>query len=174
MPWLVVGDLDSLGAGHAEELARLGARLIGYPADKDESDTEIAVRHALDAGADEIVLVGSLGGGRLDHELANILLLTDPRLRGRASAVRGGTCVRALHAGDRLLLGGSPGDTVTLLPLGDAGGVVTEGLRFALHGEPLRAGAARGLSNVIDRAGASVALRSGVLLVVEVAVDGDR
>jgi len=169
LPRLVVGDLDSLGPDRARELERQGARVLAFPAAKDESDTEIAVRTALDAGADEIVLVAALGGERLDHELANILLLSDPRLSGRASAVRGVMTARAVHAGERLTLGGAPGDLVTLLPLGDAADVVTDGLRYPLRGERLRAGAARGLSNVIDRRGASVSLATGVLIVIEIA-----
>jgi thiamine pyrophosphokinase len=172
VPRLVVGDLDSLGAERAAELERAGARVVAYPAAKDESDTEIAVRCALDSGADEIVLVAALGGARLDHELANVLLLTDPRLRGRARAVRGHTTVRALHGPGALALEGRAGDTVTLLPVGDTGGVVTDGLRYPLRGEPLRAGASRGVSNLVDRAGASVALATGVLIVIEIADGG--
>lgn len=166
-PQLVVGDLDSLGVEGAEQLGRAGTRVIGYPVDKDESDTEIAVRCALDAGATDIVVLAALGGERLDHELANVLFLSDPRLRGRARLVRGGTTVRSLAPGAPLLLQGRPGDLVTLLPLSEADGVVTEGLRFPLHGEPLRAGSTQGLSNVIAVAGASVRITHGQLLVIE-------
>lgn len=172
LPELVVGDLDSLGVDRADELARRGARVMAYPADKDESDTEIAVSVALERGAIDIVLLAALGGERLDHEIANILLVAGPRSRGRLRAVRGDTTVRSLHSRSRLVLDGSPGDIVTLMPLGDAGGVTTEGLRYTLRDEPLRAGAARGLSNVIERAGASIALDAGVLIVIEIARGG--
>lgn len=172
LPQLVVGDLDSLGVDRADELARRGVRVVAYPADKDESDTEIAVSAALERGAIDIVLLAALGGERLDHEIANILLVAGPRSRGRLRAVRGDTTVRSLHSRSRLVLNGSPGDIVTLMPLGDAGGVTTEGLRYTLRDEPLRSGAARGLSNVIERAGASVALDAGVLIVIEIAHGG--
>ena len=171
LPHLVVGDLDSLGAGRAEDLGRQGARVVRYPADKDESDTELAVRLALEQGADEIVLLAATGGERLDHAVANLLLVASPELRGRLSVVRGNTTVRALHGGSRLVLSGSAGDLVTLLPLGDAQRVVTEGLTYPLHDSPLAAGAARGLSNVIERTPASVALGGGVVLVFEIAAD---
>lgn len=173
LPQLVVGDLDSLGADRADELARDGARVVAHPADKDESDTEIAVRAALDAGADDIVVLAALGGDRLDHELANVLLVAAPELRGRLRLVRGSTTVRALYGPVRLELSGSPGDIVTLLPLGDATGITTEGLRYPLRQGSLRAGAARGLSNVVVRAGASVALDAGALIVLEIAT-GDQ
>lgn len=169
LPQLVVGDLDSLDADHADQLARVGARVVAHPADKDESDTEIAVRAALDAGADDIVVLAALGGDRLDHELANVLLVAAPELRGRLRLVRGSTTVRALYGAMRLELSGSPGDLVTLLPLGDATGITTEGLRYPLQQGSLRAGAARGLSNVVVRAGGSVTLDAGALIVIEIA-----
>lgn len=169
LPQLVVGDLDSLGADRAADLARRGARVVAYPADKDESDTELAVRIALERGAQEIVLLAAMGGERLDHAAANLLLLAGPELAARLRIVRGNTTVRALHGGARLMLAGSAGDLVTLLPIGSAQGVLTDGLRYPLRDEPLLAGAARGLSNVIDRAPASVVLGAGVLLVFEVA-----
>ena len=172
LPQLVVGDLDSLGEARAAELGRAGARVIAYPVDKDESDTELAVRSALEAGADEIILIAALGGERLDHELANVLLIADPRLVGRIRAVRGETTVSAIHAGMSRRLVGAPGDIVTLLPIGDASGVVTDGLRYPLRGEVLRGGAARGLSNVVERAGATVALAHGVLIVFEISRGG--
>ncbi|HEX4744970.1 MAG TPA: thiamine diphosphokinase [Candidatus Limnocylindria bacterium] len=172
LPRIVVGDLDSLGVARAEELGRAGVRIVAYPADKDESDTELAVRSALEAGADEVILVAALGGERLDHELANILLVADPRLAGRIGAVRGDTRVSALHSGGTRRLAGAPGDVVTLLPVGDASGVTTDGLRYALRGEALRAGAARGLSNVVERAGASVTVTEGTLIVIEISRGG--
>lgn len=172
-PQLIVGDLDSLGADAAERLARSGVEVRAFPATKDETDTELAVRCALEAGAGEIVLLAALGGARLDHELANVLLLADGGVRDvSVRVVRGDTVVRALHGAGRIALEGEPGDIVTLLPLGDATGVVTAGLRYALAGDTLRAGAARGLSNVIAERGASVAIATGVLLVIEITRGG--
>jgi thiamine pyrophosphokinase len=65
-------------------------------------------------------------------------------------------------------LGGRIGDIVTLLPLGgDAEGITTDGLRYALRNEPLRLGPARGLSNVRLSPTAAVTVRTGLLLVIE-------
>lgn len=171
-PHLVIGDLDSLGATVAADLGAAGTAVIAHPTAKDQTDMELAVFRALAAGAREVVLLGALGGARLDHHLANTLLLADPRLRGRVRCVRGGTTLRALHGGDSLSLNGPPGTVVSLLPIGDAGGVTTSGLRYPLRDEPLPAGAARGISNVIERTGASVSLGTGVLVVIEIADGG--
>src|SRR5947208_9964167 len=77
LPHLVVGDMDSLGQAGVERLARQGIAVAKFPANKDESDLELAVTQAIGAGAQEIVLLGALGGERLDHEAANLLLLAD-------------------------------------------------------------------------------------------------
>ena len=174
VPHVVVGDLDSLGQARAEALGKRGAKVIPYPVAKDESDLELALRYALETGADDIVLLGIFGGERIDHGLANAMLLADPAYRGLGlRAVHGGTQVRAAHGGDTADLAGPVGATVTLLPVrGDATGVRTAGLRYPLDREALHFGRSRGLSNVVTSLPASVSLEHGVLLVVETSVGG--
>lgn len=171
LPDLLLGDLDSVEPVLIERLAAAGVGVERHPVEKDESDAELAIQRAVAAGADQIVVIGALGGARLDHELANLLLLADRRWHGAQRdlrIVRGGTQVRALHGGGRLELDAARGDLVTLLPVaGDADGVRTDGLRHALDGEPLAFGRSRGLSNRVERAPASVSLERGTLLVIE-------
>ncbi|MDQ2912280.1 MAG: thiamine diphosphokinase [Chloroflexota bacterium] len=168
-PHLVVGDMDSLGDAGVQRFARQGIPVTTYPAAKDESDLELAVAQAIAAGATEVVLLGALGGERLDHETANLLLLADPGYNGiRLEARRGALRIRAVRGDGSLSLAGPVGALVTLLPVnGDAEGVTTEGLRYALRDETLRFGRARGLSNEVASLPARVAVRKGSLLVFE-------
>lgn len=168
-PDLLVGDLDSTDASLAGRLEASGTRIDRHRADKEASDTELALEAAFAAGADEVVLLGGIGGDRLDHALANVLLLADPALAdGDVRLVHRRSSVRVVHGGRRRVLHGAVGDIVTLLPIGgDACGVTTEGLRWPLEGATLRMGRSRGLSNEIVEAPASVALETGTLLVVE-------
>jgi len=170
-PDILVGDLDSVDPAVVRRLAAAGTEVIRHPAEKDASDSELALGVALERGADEVVMLGALGGGRLDHELANLLLLADPELPGRdLRIVRAGTTVRVLAGRASLELGCGPGSVVTLLPVGgNAQGVATRGLRYPLDGETLRVGRSRGLSNEVVEAPASVWLGSGTLLVIEIA-----
>ena len=173
-PDRLVGDLDSVEPALVRRLEAAGVPVDRHPQDKDASDTEIALAAAIEAGGTELVLLGAIGGDRLDHELANLLLVADPQHASRdLRAVRGGTTVRAVHAGRRLTLVGAADDLVTLLPLGDAArGVRTEGLRWALSDATLTLGASRGLSNLVVTAPASVSLERGTLLVVETTAQG--
>lgn len=171
-PQLLIGDLDSVDPGLVERLAQSGTRVERHPVDKEASDTELAVEAAFAAGATEVTLLGATGGERLDHELANLLLLADRAFAGRGlAAVHGAARVTALHGGDRRELAGRPGDLVTLLPVGsDASGVTTDGLKWPLAAATLTMGRSRGLSNEVVIAPASVQLEAGVLLVIETAL----
>ena len=173
-PDLVVGDMDSLGDEAAIRLEREGARIVRHPVDKEASDTELAIAEAFGAGADRVVVVGALRGDRIDHELANLLLLADPRYAYRQlRIIHGGTVVRAVPGGSTLRIEARVGRPVTLLPLGsDAIGVTTRGLRYPLKAETLGLGSSRGLSNVVEKQPASVRLEVGALLVVEPGNDG--
>ncbi len=168
-PQVVIGDLDSLPARLRARLEKRGCRFVSHPSRKDETDTELAIRYAVAEGAREIVLLGALGG-RLDHMLANVLLLAMPELVGlQARIAAGDTEVWLLRAGCAVHLEGQVGDTVTLLPLAaDALGITTQGLEYALHDGTLRLGLARGVSNVMTGTNAEVRLREGMLLVIRV------
>ena len=173
-PDRLVGDLDSADPGLVKRLAESGTSIERHPTDKDASDAELAVLEALEAGDGETVLLGAIGGDRLDHAVANLLMLADPAMIGRdLRIVHGPTTVRALRGGERMELVGEAGDLVSLLPIGgDADGVRTQGLRWPLDGERMPMGRSRGLSNEVLAAPASVTLETGSLLVVETAVRG--
>jgi thiamine pyrophosphokinase len=168
-PDVLIGDMDSIDPALLDRLAAEGTTIERHPPDKDRSDAELALQRAIAAGAGEVLILGALGGERVDHELANLLLLADRGWRGsRLRIVRGGTTVQAIRGGDRLELDGAEGDLVTLLAIdGDALGVRTLGLRFPLDGETLALGQSRGLSNQVEQIPASVSLERGTLLVIE-------
>ena len=96
LPHLIVGDMDSLGDAGVVRFARQGIPVAKFPAAKDESDLELAIAQAIAAGATEVVVLGALGGDRLDHEAANLLLLADTGYDGvRIEARRGALRMRA-------------------------------------------------------------------------------
>jgi thiamine pyrophosphokinase len=174
-PDFVIGDLDSADPSLIAALQANGVPVERHQAAKEASDTELAVERAIAAGADEIVILGALAGSRLDHQLANLMLLADRSLSGVRDLriARGDTLVRALHAGGEMALESTAGDLVTLLPVGgDATGVRTAGLRYPLARETLTIGRSRGLSNLVVASPASVALEGGTLLVIETKQEG--
>lgn len=170
-PDLVVGDLDSIRPATLERLSGLGVSVERAPTDKDESDTELCLRAALARGATAIRLVGALGGQRVEHSVANLLLLAHPMLDGvDAAIVAPPSVIRRVGSeagGGAITVRGTPGDQVSLFPADSTvEGVRTAGLRFPLHDEPLHTGPARGLSNELLSTEARVDVRRGRLLVI--------
>lgn len=173
-PDLLIGDLDSTPPQLVTALERAGARVDRHPTDKDASDLELALAGSGINSDDDVVVLGAIGGSRLDHEIANLLLLADPTLTGRSIRfVHGASTVWRVLGGTELALAGARRDLVSLLPIGgDVDGVTTVGLRWPLRDAVLRIGRSRGLSNEIVATPASVFLRDGVLLVVETSFQG--
>jgi thiamine pyrophosphokinase len=167
-PELVIGDLDSIDGATLARLRELGTPIESYPTDKDATDSELALRRALDWGAREIIMAGGLGGDRLDHGLANVLLLTAPELAGRRVVLLDNRAeATLLRAGERYAWQGRAGELVTLLPIdGDAEGVTTHGLRWALAEARLARARTRGVSNETVSGRGWVCLERGCLLLV--------
>jgi len=167
VPHVLVGDSDSLDAETTRWLEEHGATVVRHPVDKDETDLELALLYAVDAGATEIAIL-SAWGGRPDQSVANLHLLAHPQLAGRRVRLLGaGYEILLLRGGEEARLATTPGDTVSLIPLaGDAHGVRTAGLRWALAGDTLRFGPARGVSNQATASQVHIRLEKGLLLVV--------
>ena len=162
---LLVGDLDSVSPAGLAAARQSGVTIEEHPTDKDATDLELSLAAAVRQGAARIVVVGG-GGGRLDHLLANAMLLTSP---GWADLdvewLVDSAHVLAIRT--EATIHGAPGDILTLLAVGEpADGVTTEGLAFELSDDVLLASSTRGVSNVFTGDTASVRLRNGVLLAV--------
>jgi thiamine pyrophosphokinase len=160
----VVGDMDSLTVQSRLDFA--GAEFVTYPAEKNETDLELALNYTAGRGAETIVIVGAVGG-RLDSTAANLYLPA-----GKYGAVRrielwhgAQTAWVIRHPGEDIR--GRIGDTLSLIPLaGNAVGVVTTGLKYPLRSETLSFESGRGLSNVFTEETARVELSDGMLLAV--------
>jgi thiamine pyrophosphokinase len=175
-PNVIVGDFDSLSENEISELETRGANLLRHPRNKNETDLELALaltQTLFDVTNDEmeIVILGALGG-RIDHEIANILLLAMPKMKGcNVVIAHEKSQIRLIDARNKeamLTLRGRQGDTVSLIPFGgDAHGIRTQGLEYPLNDESLFFGPARGVSNVLRGVEARVSLRSGMLLCIQ-------
>lgn len=161
----VVGDFDSLPPGR-EDASRRGAVYRQSPIAKDETDLELALLDAVEAGATQAVVLAATGG-RLDMTLANVGLLAHPALQGMAIQIWIGAETASLLLPPGGEIQGVIGDRVSLIPLGGAaGGITTHGLTFPLMAESLAIGQARGVSNTVAQVAPRVDLVSGALLVV--------
>ena len=163
---VIVGDMDSVCPETLDQARNAGADIRDFPTAKDATDGELALQEAVSRGATSITIVGALGGPRVDHLLANVALLAHPSLRRLDTVIE--------DASQRLWLvtksstwRGEVGDRVTLLAVaGDAHGVTTQGLRYALRDGTLRHGSSLGVSNEMTAPRAELSVARGSVLVI--------
>jgi thiamine pyrophosphokinase len=161
---LAVGDFDSAAPEAAAAAEDAGTRIERHPHAKDATDLELALDAAAALGPARILVLAGTGG-RLDHELSLLLLLGSERYSGiEIDALVGSAQIHVVR-GSRVLQG-TPGELVSLLPLGRAAGVTTEGLAYPLRDETLEPGSSRGVSNVFEAETARVSVVGGVLLAI--------
>ena len=159
-PDLLIGDMDSIDP-------ELLGRYAGLPQErlccvKDDTDGVHAVDVALARGAERITLLGALGG-RMDHELANLMLLVRAHRAGAFAEILG-EGVRVIRVPGEAVLRGAKGDTVSFLPLGDARGVTLTGFFYPLDRHDLHSDYPLGVSNVVTQDEAAVFVQDGDLL----------
>lgn len=168
-PDLILGDFDSADPGVVDAFReRSDVRLERFPAEKDWTDTELALRRALELSPSHIDLVGATGS-RLDHVLGNLQLLTlglesgteifllDPHNR-----------IRVIDRSLTLKKAEQYGDFVSLIPHGGAVcGLTLKGMKYPLDGATLTPDVSLGISNEIVDEEATISLAEGRLFVLE-------
>jgi thiamine pyrophosphokinase len=174
-PDFTIGDLDSISGpappgseieeskipGSKIEESKIPGSVIRYPAEKDFSDFELALRTSVDIGSRRIFVYGALGG-RKDHELTNVLVAAGSSV----PVVFIEKQVELYKVVDSLVLQGKKGTTVSLLALGGPCFIQeTRGLRYPLYRENLLP-SSRGLSNVMTGEEAHIRIGEGNLIVV--------
>lgn len=165
VPAFIIGDLDSLSEEDKTQAVARKARLVTYPPVKDQTDLELTLDYALERGCRQIRILAALGG-RLDQTLANLSLLTAPRLAECDVRLDDGI-EEAFFVRHQAEIDGAPGDTVSLLPWGaPVEGIVTQGLRWPLRGESLFPERTRGISNEMLAEKATIQVAKGLLLCI--------
>lgn len=172
MPDVVIGDMDSIQDEQQSRLKVAGIEMLVFSSDKDQSDLELALLHAKERGADEIHVLAGLGR-RWDHSLVNLLLAALPELAQVEVNFWHGV-QRLVLIKDHLELSQVAGTRLSLIPVGgDAQGVSTQGLSYALEDEDLLFGSSRGVSNEFAEQKASINVKKGMLLAVISPADYD-
>ena len=136
--------------------------------EKDDTDTEFAIRESIRRGADSITIIGGTGT-RLDHVLGNISLL--------GIGLEEGVRMELLDAHNRICMIDHSvtlkkkeqyGNYLSLIPYnGNVTGVTLKGLKYPLHDYTMGGFNSLGISNEIVDDEASIELTSEQLLVIE-------
>lgn len=163
---LLVGDLDSISPEGLRHATDHGVTIERHPVDKDATDFELALAAAVDRRM-EVIDVHGGEGGSLAHLFGVATALAS--VRWSTASIRWHThtgLVRIAHRNRDVHIAGAVGDVVSIIPVGDATGVTTDGLEWRLDATDLPAGTTRGLSNRMSHPAAKVAVADGSLIVI--------
>ena len=163
VPDLVVGDFDSATPGAAQRLIALGARVALHAREKDETDLELAIDAARVHSHASVVLTCAFSA-RLDHTLAAVGALV--RAGAGARAVEPGWRAWTCAEGAPLSFDAPVDATLSVLAVGDAGGVCVTGTEWVLENAALPALSGWGVSNRALGGPVNVSCRSGTLVVL--------
>lgn len=168
VPDYIIGDFDSVNQGLLNKYKALNVKIISYPPQKDETDTQIAIKLAISHKPDRIIISGATGS-RVDHTLANIHLLLLPLYAGIDACIIDSNNKIYLRNNDFSIKKDEQyGRYVSLLPFADkVSGITLTGFKYPLNDATLAIGSSLGVSNEIMASCARVSIKEGILLVVE-------
>lgn len=163
---VLVGDFDSID--HTPQDSSVETLVL--PAQKDDPDLLTALKIGWEKGARLFHIYGGLGG-RIDHTISNIQLMTLVASRGGIGFLHGNTqivtavCDGTLHFSDNTVPNGTP---ISVFAHSDtARGVSEPGLRYELVNATMTNTQVNGLSNeFIDGHAAQIRVEHGTLVVV--------
>ena len=164
-PDVVIGDMDSATAGQLANYKSQGVKISQHPRNKDATDTRLALDYALKLDPEAIEIWGALGG-RIDHALANLSLVSCGAKAGKNTRLVDDYCeIFIVH--DEVCFTDATGQTVSIFayPLW-AKGLTLRGFQYSLDKESLEVDNSRGISNVIIALPAIISLEAGSLLVI--------
>ena len=164
-PVVIVGDMDSIEPSQPASYSAEGVKIIKYPANKDFTDTELALDYALNLKPTAIYIWGALGG-RIDHALANVFLLRKGQKAGIKTYLIDEYC-EAFVVDKEAAFVDAKGVTVSLFAFSSkVEGLSLSGFVYPLQDAVLTMGESLGVSNIINDVHAKISVRTGNLLVI--------
>lgn len=169
LPDIIVGDFDSVNPDTLEYFHdKEQIEICMLTPEKNDTDTEHAIREAIRRGAHEIVILGGTGS-RIDHVLGNICLLgigleerVDIRMVDEHNRIRMIDSPLKIRKKDQF------GKYISLIPFsGRAEGVTLKGFKYPLDNYTMGGFNSLGISNEIVDDEAEISFTSGQMIVVE-------
>lgn len=161
-PDCVIGDFDSTTLDEDFDCI-----YITYPAEKDLTDTEAALTHALEKGCRNVILLGGMGG-RLDHTMGNIGLLDKYYSSfDHMEFIDGKNRMELLKDSGRSLERDPRYKYFGLVSLNtEASGIDIRGAKYELTGASLERASTLGVSNEFKEDTVEICVQEGILLIV--------
>ena len=155
-PDVILGDFDSLGYVPGDSRV--------FPVEKDDTDTMLAVKLALDRGCDFFVFYGALDGPRLDHTVANFQTLGYLASHGARGVLIGRDYIVTVLSAETIAFPATSTGIVSLFCMGGSARVTIGGLQYPLDRSVLTPDFPLGVSNHFQGIEARITVHDGQVL----------
>ena len=155
-PDVILGDFDSLGYVPGDSRV--------FPVEKDDTDTMLAVKLALDRGCDFFVFYGALDGPRLDHTVANFQTLGYLATHGARGVLIGRDYIVTVLSEETIAFPATSTGILSLFCMGGSARVTIEGLQYPLDRGVLTPDFPLGVSNHFQGREARITVHDGQVL----------
>ena len=160
IPDVIIGDMDSCETLVDEK------KLIKYPAEKDDTDTSLCIKYAIEKGYKSIEIFGAVGA-RIDHTIANLQLLLFAHKNGVCCSLKDSMQTVFLLGNETKNLSVKKGTIVSLFAVSvKVDNVTLKGLKYPLENASLYNDFPLGISNVAVEDQIEITVGDGILLVV--------
>lgn len=160
-PDLAAGDFDTISDDNVKN-----CKIMKYPPEKDDTDTMIAVKTALEKGFDDITITGALGG-RLDHTFANIQTLMYICEHGAGGKIVGDSDIVTVQKNSSRIYSRIDGYTFSMFSMTPVSeGITTHGLKYNLENGSLISSFPLGVSNEFIEKSCEIDVKNGILLII--------
>jgi len=161
-PDVIIGDLDSIKNSVLSHFDN--ANIFKYSSEKDESDTELAIRYCHENNYEDITIINATGAD-LSHSLSNIFVI-EKYLNDSKFHLYNRNCI-VHYVSKEIKINSNIDNKISLVPLSDSVFVTeTSGLKYALNNENIYRAGSRGISNKAEDNEIFVKIKNGILLLI--------
>lgn len=164
-----IGDMDSvdretMGIQYLQRVPESCIKKV--PVEKDDTDMALAVSVAYDAGCEEILIFGGIGGERISHTLANIQLMHAYAVKNcHIQMIAEKSRMEVMGPGKKVFSADMKGELSVLAVTDNVKGVRIQGMKYEYEGD-LTNRRALGVSNAFIGRESSIEVADGILLII--------
>jgi len=165
-PDAIIGDFDSISKESLKLVHKLNIPMYRFPIEKNETDTELALKFMLEKGYKNITLIGATGS-RIDHTLANMFLLRNLLPYNAVGKIVNNNNIIYL-VNNKIKLTKKDGYYISIIPISTDGVIVSlEGFYYPLKNEGIPFGSTLGISNKIIGEQGIIRIKKGEAIIIE-------
>ena len=161
-PDMIVGDFDS-SPNPSDRFDNVEA----LPVVKDDTDTHHIARHVIEKGFTDVLLLGAVGGKRIEHTFSNISTMLFLAKHGVSATAKTARSTLIVINDGKILLKDADRRFLSVFPRGDrAEGVTITGAKYEIENAVLTNDFPIGVSNEFTGNDVTVEVEKGSLLIV--------